>query len=47
MRLKVGYKGRALGAIGDLGTYSFCESKNVISAGGGSLQSKPRLGGAG
>jgi dTDP-4-amino-4,6-dideoxygalactose transaminase len=31
------YKGRALGAIGDLGTYSFHESKNVISGEGGSL----------
>ena len=31
------YKERALGAIGDLGTYSFHESKNVISGEGGSL----------
>jgi dTDP-4-amino-4,6-dideoxygalactose transaminase len=31
------YKGRALGAIGDLGAYSFHESKNVISGEGGSL----------
>jgi dTDP-4-amino-4,6-dideoxygalactose transaminase len=31
------YNGRALGAIGDLGTYSFHESKNVISGEGGSL----------
>jgi dTDP-4-amino-4,6-dideoxygalactose transaminase len=31
------YKGRALGAMGDLGTYSFHESKNVISGEGGSL----------
>jgi dTDP-4-amino-4,6-dideoxygalactose transaminase len=31
------YKGRALGAIGDLGTYSFHESKNVISGEGGCL----------
>jgi len=32
-----GYKGRALGAIGDLGTYSFHESKNIVSGEGGSL----------
>jgi TDP-4-keto-6-deoxy-D-glucose transaminase len=31
------YNGRALGAIGDLGAYSFHESKNVISGEGGSL----------
>jgi dTDP-4-amino-4,6-dideoxygalactose transaminase len=31
------YKGRALGATGDLGTYSFHDSKNVISGEGGSL----------
>ena len=31
------YKGRALGAIGDLGAYSFHESKNIISGEGGSL----------
>jgi dTDP-4-amino-4,6-dideoxygalactose transaminase len=38
------YKGRALGAIGDLGTYSFHESKNVISGEGGSLLiNDPRL----
>ncbi|WP_287497153.1 dTDP-4-amino-4,6-dideoxygalactose transaminase [Pandoraea sp. CB10b_02] len=31
------YKGRALGAIGDLGTFSFHETKNVISGEGGAL----------
>lgn len=31
------YKGRSLGAIGDLGAYSFHETKNVISGEGGSL----------
>lgn len=31
------YRGRALGAIGDLGTYSFHETKNVISGEGGAL----------
>lgn len=31
------YKGRELGAIGDLGTYSFHETKNVISGEGGAL----------
>jgi len=31
------YKGSALGAIGDLGTYSFHETKNVISGEGGCL----------
>src|ERR1700750_2134763 len=31
------YKGRALGAIGDLGTFSFHETKNIISGEGGSL----------
>lgn len=31
------YKGRALGAIGDLGTYSFHETKNLISGEGGAL----------
>lgn len=31
------YKGRALGTIGDLGTYSFHETKNVISGEGGAL----------
>ena len=31
------YKGRALGAIGDLGTFSFHETKNVTSGEGGSL----------
>lgn len=31
------YKGRALGAIGNLGTYSFHETKNIISGEGGAL----------
>ena len=31
------YKGRRLGTIGDLGTYSFHETKNVISGEGGAL----------
>jgi dTDP-4-amino-4,6-dideoxygalactose transaminase len=31
------YKGRALGAIGDLGTYSFHETKNYICGEGGAL----------
>jgi dTDP-4-amino-4,6-dideoxygalactose transaminase len=31
------YKGRELGAIGDLGAYSFHETKNVISGEGGAL----------
>lgn len=31
------YKGRALGAIGDLGTYSFHETKNIISGEGGAI----------
>jgi dTDP-4-amino-4,6-dideoxygalactose transaminase len=31
------YKGRALGAIGDLGSFSFHETKNVISGEGDSL----------
>lgn len=31
------YKGRALGTIGDLGAYSFHETKNVISGEGGAL----------
>lgn len=31
------YKGRPLGGIGDLGAYSFHETKNVISGEGGSL----------
>ena len=31
------YKGRQLGSIGDLGTYSFHETKNVISGEGGAL----------
>jgi dTDP-4-amino-4,6-dideoxygalactose transaminase len=38
------YNGRALGAIGDLGAFSFHESKNVISGEGGSLLiNDPRL----
>jgi dTDP-4-amino-4,6-dideoxygalactose transaminase len=31
------YKGRALGTLGDLGSYSFHETKNVISGEGGAL----------
>jgi dTDP-4-amino-4,6-dideoxygalactose transaminase len=31
------YKGRALGSLGDLGSYSFHETKNVISGEGGAL----------
>lgn len=31
------YKGRALGSIGDIGVYSFHETKNVISGEGGAL----------
>ena len=31
------YKGKKLGSIGDLGTYSFHETKNVISGEGGAL----------
>lgn len=31
------YKGRALGSIGDLGAYSFHETKNVIAGEGGAL----------
>lgn len=31
------YKGRALGSIGDMGAYSFHETKNVISGEGGAL----------
>lgn len=31
------YKGRALGAIGDFGAYSFHETKNIISGEGGAL----------
>jgi len=31
------YKGRSLGSIGDLGCYSFHESKNIISGEGGAL----------
>jgi dTDP-4-amino-4,6-dideoxygalactose transaminase len=32
-----GYKGRALGAIGDIGSFSFHETKNIVSGEGGSL----------
>ena len=35
--IMAGYKNRALGAIGDLGTFSFHETKNVTSGEGGSL----------
>lgn len=31
------YKGRALGSIGDLGAFSFHETKNIISGEGGAL----------
>ena len=31
------YKGKALGSIGDLGTFSFHETKNIISGEGGAL----------
>lgn len=31
------YKGKALGSFGDLGTYSFHETKNIISGEGGAL----------
>lgn len=31
------YKGRALGAIGDVGAYSFHETKNIISGEGGAI----------
>ena len=31
------YKGQALGSIGDIGTYSFHETKNLVSGEGGSL----------
>ena len=35
--IMAGYKGRALGAIGDIGSFSFHETKNIISGEGGSL----------
>jgi dTDP-4-amino-4,6-dideoxygalactose transaminase len=35
--IMAGYKGRAPGALGDLGTLSFHETKNVMSGEGGSL----------
>lgn len=35
--IKASYKGRPLGSIGDLGTFSFHETKNVISGEGGAL----------
>ncbi len=35
--IMAGYKGRALGAIGDVGAFSFHETKNIISGEGGSL----------
>ncbi len=31
------YKGRPLGSIGDLGCYSFHETKNIVSGEGGAL----------
>ena len=37
------YKGRALGSIGDLGAYSFHETKNVISGEGGALLINDRV----
>lgn len=36
------YKGRALGSIGELGAYSFHETKNVISGEGGALLVRDR-----
>jgi dTDP-4-amino-4,6-dideoxygalactose transaminase len=42
--IMAGYKGRAVGAIGDLGSFSFHETKNIMSGEGGSLLvSNPRL----
>jgi len=35
--LMASYKGRPLGALGDLGTFSFHETKNIISGEGGAL----------
>jgi dTDP-4-amino-4,6-dideoxygalactose transaminase len=35
--INASYKGRALGSIGHLGTYSFHETKNIISGEGGAL----------
>ncbi|NOJ47794.1 dTDP-4-amino-4,6-dideoxygalactose transaminase [Bradyrhizobium archetypum] len=35
--IMAGYKNRALGSIGDLGSFSFHETKNIISGEGGSL----------
>jgi dTDP-4-amino-4,6-dideoxygalactose transaminase len=35
--IMAGYKDRALGAIGDIGSFSFHETKNIISGEGGSL----------
>jgi dTDP-4-amino-4,6-dideoxygalactose transaminase len=35
--IMAGYKNQALGAIGDLGSFSFHETKNIISGEGGSL----------
>lgn len=38
------YKGRALGSLGDFGTYSFHETKNIISGEGGCLLiNRPQL----
>jgi dTDP-4-amino-4,6-dideoxygalactose transaminase len=37
-----GYKGRSLGAIGDLGALSFHETKNIISGEGGALMLNDR-----
>lgn len=35
--IMAGYKGRPLGAIGDLGSFSFHETKNIMSGEGGAL----------
>src|SRR5260370_10362236 len=35
--IMAGYKGRALGAIGDLGSFSFHETKNIMAGEGGSV----------
>lgn len=35
--IKASYKGRSLGSIGSLGTFSFHETKNIISGEGGAL----------
>ncbi len=40
--IMAGYKNRALGAIGDLGSFSFHETKNINSGEGGSLMVRDR-----